>query len=509
MAQTLENLIGQKLVIGFPGTRLTPEVAAHFRQIHAGGVIFYRINFESPQQLCKLITDLENALGQRLLVCVDHEGGRVIMYRDGVTIFPDNMAVGKTGQIEYAEKMGRIAARELRALGTDVNFAPVLDVLTSSYSPNIGIRSFGENWKDVADMGAAYISALQKGGVSATAKHFPGKGHAPVDAHLKLPTIPSTWDDMQKVHLQPFLKAIDVGVDVIMSSHPLYPRLDPGPGNIATFSRRIIFDYLRQELNYKGVISSDDLEMGAIRDICSIDGAAVKTVAAGHDLILSCHDMLSQKKIFQGLLDAYKAKFLPLNELEESVERIQQLKAKRPKRFEGIPGRDPEGEKWAQKMAQEAVQVVQNSEKIIPLSHALSQDAGVLFPQLSSFAPKIMIEKEFEDEISFLHHKLGPYPGNHVIEIYKIEPDDEDIDVAANLARRSTVTLFFCFDAHLYPGQQKLFAALQGTARKLVVIFMRDPYDKTFLRSKDAGITAFGFRRCQIEAVIRSIYGDQ
>ncbi|MCB4757679.1 MAG: hypothetical protein LHV69_11730, partial [Elusimicrobia bacterium] len=143
-----------------------------------------------------------------------------------------------------------------------------------------------------------------------------------------------------------------------------------------------------------------------------------------------------------------------------------------------------------------------------PLSEALTKDVGVIFPLLSSFAPKIMIEKEFEDEISYFLHHLGNYPGNHVTEVYAIEPSDEDIENASNLARRSQVTLFFCFDAHLYTAQQKLFAALQKSARKLVVVLMRDPYDKAFLRPKDIGITAFGFRKCQIEAVIKRIYGE-
>ncbi|MCG3205882.1 MAG: Beta-hexosaminidase [Elusimicrobia bacterium] len=509
MAQTLEDLVGSKLVIGVPGTKITPEIVQHFKATHAGGVIFYRINFESPDQLRKMISTLEAALGRKLLVCVDHEGGRVIMYRDGVTIFPDNLAFGQTRNVDYARQAGQIAAKELRALGTDVNFAPVLDVLTSSYSPNIGIRSFGEDWKLVSDMGAAYIQALQAGGVSATAKHFPGKGHAPVDAHLKLPTIPSTWEEMKEVHLQPFIRAIQAGVDVIMSSHPKYPKLDPNPGNIATFSRRIMTDCLRDELGFKGIISSDDLEMGAIKEMCPIEVAAVKTVAAGHDLILSCHDFDSQLKCFKGMLEAYKGKLLPINELEESVDRINKLKTKRSQRFNGVPSVHEEGPKLAQKVSIEAVTVIQDHQKLLPLSNALRQDVGIVFPQLSSFSQKIMIEKPFEDEVGFFHEILGHLPEKHVTEVYGITPSEEDIENCSNLASRSTVTIFFCFDAHLYPKEQALLALLQRTARKLVVVLMRDPYDKSFLRPKDTGITAFGFRRCQIEAVINRIYGEE
>ncbi len=507
MSQTLEGLVGSKLVIGFPGTKITPEIVQQFRTTHAGGVIFYRINFESPQQLRKLISDLENALGRKLLVTVDQEGGRVTMYRDGVTIFPDNLAFVRTGNVDYAKKAGEIVAKELRALGTDVNFAPVVDVLETPYSPNIGIRSFGTDPKLVSDMGVAYIKALQAGGVSATAKHFPGSGPATIDGHLKLPTIQFTWDEM-KPHLQPFIRSIEAGVDVIMSSHPKYPRLDPNPGNIATFSRRIMTDCLRDELGFKGVISSDDLEMGAIKEMCPIDVAAVKTVAAGHDLVLSCHDFESQLKCYRGLVEAYKGKLLPINELEESNDRIEKLKSKRKNRFEGTPAAHPEGEKLALKIASEGVEVIQDPDKVLPLPNSLRQDIGIIFPQLSSFAPKIMIEKAFEDEIGFFHEILGHLPEKHVTEVYGINPSDDDIENCANLARRSTVTLFFCFDAHLYPKEQELFAMLQRSSRKLVVVLLRNPYDKTFVRPKDACLTAFGFRRSQIQAVIDKIYGE-
>ena len=137
----LEELVGQKLVIGIPGTSVTPEIISHFKELHAGGLILYRINFTSPAQLRQLLADLEEALGRRLLVVADHEGGRVIMFREGITVFPDNQAVGATGKVDYARRQGEMEARELRRLGLDVNLGPVLDVLTEAYSPNIGIRS--------------------------------------------------------------------------------------------------------------------------------------------------------------------------------------------------------------------------------------------------------------------------------------------------------------------------------------------------------------------------------
>lgn len=500
----LAELVGERLVIGIPGTRVTPEIVRHFQEIHAGGLILYRINFDSPRQLKKLIADLEEALGRKLLVTADHEGGRVIMFRDGITVFPDNLAVGMAGKVEYARQQGGIEAKELRRLGLDVNLGPVLDVLTDTYSPNIGIRAYGEDWRLVAAMGAARLAGMQQGGLSACAKHFPGKGHAPVDAHLGLPVIQSSWQEMQAVHLQPFVQAIETGVDLVMSSHPYYPQLDPDPQKIATFSRRIIHDYLRCELNFQGVIASDDLEMGAIKAICPIGDAGILAAAAGHDLLLVCHDLKSQKEVYYKLLEAYESQQLPLRELEESAARIQKLKLKREPRFEGgDPAADPAGALLAARICRESVQVLQDEKQLMPLRRAKS--IGVIFPQFSSLDAKIMIEKEVLPEKEFVRQEFQRFGLDPEIQLVAIEPAAAEIDQAVNLARNSDLTILFCYDAHLYPSNKKLLEALQDNAKELVVDLLRDPYDAAYIKAGVACLTDFGWRACQIKAAIEKI----
>ena len=239
---TLDDLVGRMLVFGLVGPDLTDADVRLFRDTRAGGIMLYRRNFETPARLRALLDGLEAAVGRRLLVTTDHEGGRIIMLNRGVTIFPDSLAAGTAGETAYVERQGRIEGREMRRLGVEVNFAPVLDVLTDRYSPNIGIRSYGKDPALVARLGAARIRGMQAEGLSACAKHFPGKGHAPVDAHLGLPVIDSDWADMHAHHLPPFLAAMEAGVDSVMTSHPLYPRLDPAPRMPATFSRLIVSD---------------------------------------------------------------------------------------------------------------------------------------------------------------------------------------------------------------------------------------------------------------------------
>ncbi len=501
----LAELVGQRLVIGIPGTRVTPEIVRHFQELQAGGLILYRINFDSPEQIKRLITGLEEALGRRLLVTADHEGGRVIMFRDGITVFPDNLAVGHAGNRAYARKQGEIEAKELRRLGLDVNLAPVLDVLTGAYSPNIGIRSYGNDWKLVAELGAARISGMQQGGLSACAKHFPGKGHAPVDAHLGLPVIASTWQEMRAVHLQPFVKAIQTGVDLLMSSHPYYPQLDPDPQRIATFSRRIIYDCLRQELGFQGVIASDDLEMGAIKAICPIGAAGILAARAGHDLLLVCHDLEAQKEVYYQLLEAYRSKRLPLTELEESAARIGRLKLKRERRYAGgEPGAEREGAILAERICREAVQVLADERRLIPLQ-AADKKIAVIFPQFSSFAAHIMVEREVLPEREFVRKEFRKFGLAPDIQIVSIEPAEAEIHRAVHLSRNSDLTILFCFDAHLYHSNKRLLEALQEAAGKLVVDLLRDPYDADYIQRGVAVLTAFGWRACQIRAAIEKI----
>ena len=322
---TLEDLIGWRLVVGIPGTALTADVAQHLRTIHAGGVIVFERNFESPQQFRRLLAQLEETRGRKPLGMVDHEGGRIVRFSSGVTRFPDAWTVGRTKRPADALRQGETEAKELRALGVDVNLAPCVDVLVEGADPVIGPRSYGDEPHRVAALGAARVQGLQGQGVAACAKHFPGLGAVPKDPHRHLPTVGLDWTAMHTIHLVPFMAAIHAGVATIMSSHVCYPRLDHA-NEPATFSSRLIQGLLRDELGFQGVILSDDLEMGALRELCSIGEAAVRAVAAGHDGVLICCGLAAQREGFESLRAAYREGRLSLEELERSVERMTHLK---------------------------------------------------------------------------------------------------------------------------------------------------------------------------------------
>ena len=324
---TLETMIGARLAVGIPGPEATDEVIAALRRIHAQSLVVFTRNFTSPEQFTQLRQTLEEALGYRLLIMVDHEGGRVVRFESGVTLFPSALTQASRGP-EAIEQQGSTEADELKRLGVCVNLAPCVDVIVPEADPIIGDRSYGHEPSLVSALAVARIRGLQSHGVAACAKHFPGLGAVPRDPHKVLPTIHLDWPAMERVHLVPFQAAVDAGVATIMSSHVCYPALADPPGLPATFSRHLINELLRARLGFAGVILTDDLEMGALRTFGDMGQAAIRATEAGHDILLICSDLAQAEEALSVLQKAYRAGDLSRLELEQSVKRIDALKKK-------------------------------------------------------------------------------------------------------------------------------------------------------------------------------------
>jgi beta-N-acetylhexosaminidase len=503
MTETLEKLIGETLVFGIPGPRATRDDLRLFRETHAVGLILYRINFRSPEQIRTLIRDMEQALGRRLLVTVDHEGGRVVMFQSGVTVFPDNLAFGHYGKTSAVREEGTIEGRELRRLGMDVSFSPTVDVLTKAFSPNIGIRSYGSNPDTVARLASARIRALQREGVSACAKHFPGLGPATRDPHVDLPVVSVGWSELRKNHLVPFRAAIQAGVDMVMSSHPLYPKLDPQPKTPATFSLRLMTDLLRKELGFRGVVASDDLEMGALRGLARVGRAAVLATRAGHDLILCCHKNNLQREVFHDLREAYRAGELRIKDLEQSVNRIRALRGRKQPRFSpGAPCSEPLGSILANTVARGALHV-RTGRVALPIK--TTGPLQILFPRLSELSKTIMIEPELCQERTFLKRFIPSHTPAQ-IRLLSLNPNVQEICRVTRKSHSCSATVFFCYDAHLQPGNHKLLKALEKLKQPLVLVLMRDPYDGEETNPTTTLVNGFGFRQVQLEACLEWMF---
>lgn len=293
MIPSLASMLGRLFMVGLPSTRLDDSTSGLIREYGINNFILFSRNVSEKEQLRKLCDDLRQAcLARGLgapLISIDQEGGSVARLPPPFTQFPDarKLAEGPRPEEEVAGYAG-ICARELAAVGINMNLAPVLDVCAAGCNYFMERRSLGHDAQAVARLGSLIIKKMQDGGVAACAKHFPGLGAAIVDPHLELPVVGRSLAALQAVDLVPFQAAFLAGVASVMTSHTIYPHLDPQAP--ATMSRSILTGLLRGELGYDGLIITDDLEMGAIEKKGSLENAALQALRAGADLLLICHD---------------------------------------------------------------------------------------------------------------------------------------------------------------------------------------------------------------------------
>ena len=388
---TIEEKVGQLIMVGFDGTQANETIETHIRERFVGGVVLFSRNIQSPKQTAELTNQLQRLAGETahqipLFIGIDQEGGWVIRLKEGATVLPGNMALGATGSTELAERAGEITAAELAAVGVNLNFAPVMDVNNNPRNPVIGRRSFGESPELVSRLGVAYIRGLQHNGVLATAKHFPGHGDTTVDSHFDLPTVNHDRERIHALELQPFRAAIDANVAAIMTAHIIYPAFDPD--RPATLSPTILTNLLREELGFNGLLITDDMEMKAIDDRYRSGEAAVMAIEAGADIVMVLWTPAKQNEVFDALLSAVKSGRISQARLDQSVKRV--LKSKRAafeRRFvdldavEGTVGTDAH-KQLAQTIASQAITVVENRNNLLPLK--LEPETTVLILSASS-----------------------------------------------------------------------------------------------------------------------------
>jgi beta-N-acetylhexosaminidase len=277
---------GRSLMIGLPGPALGREDAERLKRLGPGGVILFLRNLESVRQTTELLRELRQLLPYPLLFALDQEGGRVSRLQPWVGKTPTAAALARAGS-EAARDFGRATAAGLRSLGFNVDFAPVVDLSAEEATNGIGDRSFGTDPQQATQLAGAFLDALQRQGVAGCLKHFPGLGPTCVDSHECLPTAATAREELERSDLVPYRRMAGRAASV-MVAHAHYPALDPEPGLPASLSPLVVTGLLREEVGFRGLVVSDDLEMGAVAPL-DVDGAAaVRAMAAGCDLLLYC-----------------------------------------------------------------------------------------------------------------------------------------------------------------------------------------------------------------------------
>jgi len=330
---SLRREIGQLLIGSLPETTITREMRSLAREFQLGGVTLFTRNIESPEQVAELGFDLQAlSAGLPLWVAVDQEGGRVARLRAPFTEWPPMATLGRSGDVTLAYRFAVALAAELKAVGISLDYAPVLDIHTNPKNPIIGDRALGEDAETVARLGAAIVRGLQENGVAACGKHFPGHGDTSVDSHLALPLVEHPPDRIRRVELVPFREAIRADVAFMMTAHILVPSLDEEKP--ATLSPAIVRGMLREELDFDGVILSDDLEMHAIADTYTVPDAAVQAIAAGCDGVLVCRATASDRTqdaevhaaVLEALVHAVEDGRIPFTRAEDALARNRRAK---------------------------------------------------------------------------------------------------------------------------------------------------------------------------------------
>jgi len=343
--------------------------------VHVDGELLQK---DLPLEVAAVTNQLQRDSKLPLLFSADFERG-LASRLNSVPAFPDAMAFGAAGKTEYAERFGAITGVESRAIGIHWDLSPVADVNSNPANPIINTRSFGESPDEVASLVAAFIQGAHANGMLAAAKHFPGHGDTGTDSHLGVARVEGDLSRLRSVELPPFQKAIDAGVDSILIAHVAVPALEPDPNKVATISRKVVTDVLRDQLKFKGVVITDALEMRGMTSIYPPGSgsptarAATDAVKAGNDVILWPTDL---DGAFNGIIDAIKRGEIPEAQINKSVQKILEMKASvgldkaRLVDLQEISYlvSKPEDVQFAQQVADDAVTLVRDNSQVIPLS---------------------------------------------------------------------------------------------------------------------------------------------
>lgn len=321
MSQT--EKLGQMVMIGIQGTKVDDDSLYMLNQYHMGGVILFDRNMESPEQVKQLTSDLQAQSNEKvpLFIGIDEEGGDVVRMAEKLTPPPSQKEIGATGDIEQAKTWAIKTAKSLKDMGINVNFAPVADVGSNDK------RSYSTDTNTVIDFVRAATKGYQQENIIYSLKHFPGIGKGKVDSHVDSSSIDVTKEILMAEDILPFKTIIDENDPndyFILVSHLKYPALDEEYP--ASLSSKIMTDLLRNKLGYKGIIITDDMEMGAVANHNDFRSIGVKAIKAGADIVLVCHEYQHQQEVYLGLLDAVNSGEISQERIDESVKRIIKVK---------------------------------------------------------------------------------------------------------------------------------------------------------------------------------------
>lgn len=492
-------------MVGFDGLEPNDHIRRLIQHYQVGGIILFRRNVQTPQQISQLCQRLQEINAEvsdvPLLIALDQEGGMVMRIEEGVTPMPSALAFQAAGSEHDCEALHKVSGAEMRQIGINMMLAPVLDVNNNRLNPVIGVRAFGEDVDTVIRYGMAALRGLQAAGVIATAKHFPGHGDTAVDSHFAMPVVPHDRARLDAVELLPFKAAIKQGVPAIMTAHVIFPAIEKEPGVPATLSKAVLTDLLRTELGFNGVIISDCLEMAAIAEGIGVTHGALQTLQAGADIALISHQEKRQQAAIEAVLRAVESGEISIERINASFSRIQKLKQAIQVTKPSFSLTEEAALALAKKVQTAALRVQGNFR---PLDLALP---------IKLITVEVKTRSEI-DEVAVGSNKLmrgSMLPalqsaGAKVSElVVSTEALEQEITAALAFAKDAPQIVLQTYNAVLKPGQQRLLAALPQ--QNVWLVAGRLPYDLDLAPEAQGRLASFGCRPAALEPVVEKLVG--
>ena len=499
--------VGPLLMVAVEGTTLSAEAAAWLRERDVAGVTLYRHGkVEDPAQVRALTDALQEAASGRdpLLVAIDQEGGQLLGLGEGSTPFAGNMALGATADDRLAERVGHAIGLELRAVGVNVNYAPVCDVASDPENPSLGIRSFGDDPVVVGRFAAATVRGLRSAGVAATLKHFPGKGAARTDPHYGLPTLDHDRAHLDAVELVPFRAGITEGAPLVMVGHYDIPRVTGRPGLPSSLSEEVVDGLLRDDLGFEGVVITDALDMGALPQGSELPDAAVEAVRAGSDLLLCPREAADRDAIASGLARAVADGRLDRRRVQASVERVAEVRRAVGREHPVLDVVGCAGHReLARELAERSVTLVRAEPGILPIRLEPHATVLTVMPRPHDRTPADTsgtVPPGLADAIREHHERVSSF-------VTSSRPDANEITEVRDRSAEADLVVIGTIDAWSEPAQAALVESVLATGTPCVTVALRTPFDLASYASSSTHVCTYGLLRPSLVALGDALFG--
>ena len=494
---TLQEKLGQRLAAGFQGLEPPKEFLRLIKEYKVGNIILFRRNIQDGPQLKKLCATLrkvvEEETGVTPFITIDQEGGVVTRLPESEVNIPGAMAVAATGNPRNAYDMGLLTAQELRSYGVDFDLAPVMDINCNPDNPVIGVRSYGDTPERVAEYGSQMVRGLLDGGVYCSLKHFPGHGDTAVDSHLGLPCIDRSFDELMQRELKPFIAGIEAGAPAVMTTHILFPQIEP-EHIPATMSRRIMTGLLREKLGFGGIIISDCMEMDAIKKFYGTVNGVLAAMKAGVDLVFVSQTPALAAEAMQNARRAAENGELDLAELDVSVQRMLEAKAQcaamQPKTL---------GDEAACRARAEEVRAASITAVHLPRGGMPALGDNPLFLGCADYRSTIASNGE-SSGFTFPEERRRHADKGTALVTDKDPGDAEIAEVVSQAAPHSCIVLG-TYNGHILQGQLRLAKALAATGLPMILVALRNPYDLRNMPNHVAALAGWEYTRPLFDAL--------